>query len=69
MTTRRTPPPPPANLAELVEKDKRDRIMLCQAEIAAALRRHGCRLMAIPVITQDGRVAAQLALDVETAPA
>ena len=44
----------------LLEQDKRQRAEACLREIQAALERHRCQLQAVPGLTPDGRVVAQV---------
>ena len=36
------------------------RVKACSDEIFAVCERHGCRLVAVPMLTPDGRVVAQV---------
>ena len=40
--------------------DKMARVKACSDEIFAVCERHGCRLVAVPMLTPDGRVVAQV---------
>jgi len=42
------------------ERDRRVRV--CLADIQAALQRHGCEIVARPVITADGRIETKVEL-------
>ena len=44
--------------AALVEQDKQRRVQAAAEAVQAALREHGCDLVAVPQITPDGRVVA-----------
>lgn len=46
--------------AQLVEQDKQRRVQAVAEAAAAALREHKCDLVAVPVITPDGRITAQV---------
>lgn len=48
----------PTEAAALVERDKQRRVQAAAESVAAALREHGCDLVAVPQITPDGRVVA-----------
>lgn len=48
----------PTEAAALVEQDKQRRGQAAAEAVAAALREHGCDLVAVPQITADGRVVA-----------
>lgn len=56
---------PPPDLDALLAQDRQQRLTLCQAEIAAALRRHRCVLVAQASITPDGRITARVVLDLD----
>ena len=40
--------------------DARARVKACSDEIFQVCERHGCRLVAVPMLTPDGRVVAQV---------
>ena len=40
--------------------DARTRVKACSDEIFQVCERHGCRLVAVPMFTPDGRVVAQV---------
>lgn len=58
------PAPPGPELEQLIKADRQARIAACQEEITEALARHRCILLAVPVIEQDGRIVAKIAVDV-----
>ena len=41
-----------------IAADQQQRLEACRAEIADALRKHRCRIMAVIILTQDGRQAS-----------
>ena len=50
-----------ASKAKMVlEADRMHRMTLCSEEIAAVLKRHGCQLVAVPMLSPDGRVVARV---------
>jgi len=52
---------PPVALAQAaLAADARERVKACSDEIFAVCERHGCRLVAVPMFTPDGRVVAQV---------
>lgn len=55
----------PPDLDALLAQDRQQRLSLCQAEIAAALRRHRCILVAAASLTQDGRITTRVVLDLD----
>jgi len=46
--------------AALVEADRQRRVQAAAEAVAAALREHNCDLVAVPMITPDGRIVAQV---------
>jgi len=40
--------------------DMQARLRACSQEIVEVLERHGCQLAAVPMLTPDGRVVAQV---------
>jgi pyruvate/2-oxoglutarate dehydrogenase complex dihydrolipoamide acyltransferase (E2) component len=50
----------PVEAARLVAADKERRVQAAAKAVQAALREHECDLMAVPVITPDGRITAQV---------
>lgn len=50
----------PTEAAALVAADKERRVKAAAEAVAAALNEHECDLVAVPVITADGRIAAQV---------
>ena len=46
--------------AVLVAADQQKRAQACGEAVAAMLREHGCDLVAVPVLTPDGRITAQV---------
>lgn len=50
----------PTEAARLVAADKERRVQAAAEAVAAALREHECDLVAVPVITPDGRITAQV---------
>ena len=52
----------PVEAAALVEQDKQRRVEAAAAAVQAALREHGCDLVAVPQLTPDGRVVAVVQL-------
>ena len=50
----------PAEAAALVEADKHQRVKLAAEAVQAALAAHNCDLVAVPDITPDGRISAQV---------
>ena len=52
----------PTEAAALVEQDKARRIEAAAAAVQAALREHGCDLVAVPQLTPDGRIVAVVQL-------
>lgn len=52
----------PTEAAALVEQDKARRIEAAAAAVQAALREHGCDLLAVPQLTPDGRIVAVVQL-------
>jgi Flp pilus assembly secretin CpaC len=51
-----------SELKRMLDEDRDRRIKECNDEVTAVLERHGVQLIAVPVITNDGRIAAQPAL-------
>ena len=50
-----------ASKAKMVlEADRLHRMQVCSEEIAAVLKRHGCQLVAVPYISDDGRIGARV---------
>lgn len=47
---------------EALAADRDRRAALCAEEIRLALEAHGCQLVAVPVLTADGRVTARVEL-------
>lgn len=42
--------------------DRQARLKTCSEELAETLKRHGCQLVAVPTLTPDGRIVAQVQL-------
>ena len=53
-------PMTPAKARLFLANDRSNRMKLCSAEIAEALKRHGCQLVAVPYISDDGRIGARV---------
>lgn len=45
-----------------IEAERQARIQACAMAIQAVLNQHGCDLQAVPQITPDGRIVAQVAI-------
>lgn len=52
-------------MKQAIEKDKAERAQLCMDEIQAALKEHGCRMVATPQINAEGRIVAVVQLVAE----
>ena len=52
----------PTEAAALVEQDKQRRVQAAAEAVQAALREHGCDLLAVPQLSSDGRVVAVVQL-------
>lgn len=52
----------PKQARQALQDEQRKRLEQCQAEIDAVLKKHGCALSAQCLITQDGRIAANVVL-------
>jgi len=50
----------PEQATALVNADKQRRIKAAAEAVQAALREHNCDLVAVPMITPDGRIVAQV---------
>jgi hypothetical protein len=50
----------PTEAAKLVAADKERRVKAAAEAVAAALNANECDLVAVPVITPDGRISAQV---------
>ena len=50
----------PAKARMVLEADRQQRMKACSEEIAQVLARHGCQLVAVPMLSQDGRVVARV---------
>jgi hypothetical protein len=48
----------------MIELDRKQRLAACQAAIAAALAHHRCELAAVPALAPDGRIVANVVLQV-----
>lgn len=59
-----TDEPTPPTLQEMIELDRKQRLAACQAAIAAALAQHRCELAAVPALAPDGRIVANVVLQV-----
>ena len=44
----------------ILAADKQHRMVLCAEEIKAVLEKHGCDLVAAPMLSPDGRIVAQV---------
>jgi len=44
----------------LVGEDRNARALACYAEVMQVAEKHGCRLEAVPYVTAEGRVLAQI---------
>lgn len=65
MAAKKMPEPkldPAQSLHLMLAADRRKRTDSCQADIQAALETYRCQLVAVPVITPDGRLAANIIL-------
>ena len=51
---------PKPSLREQIEADNAQRLRAFVADYTALVERHGCDLRALPIITQDGRIDAQI---------
>jgi len=47
-------------IAAFIEKDRDERMRRCLALITQAQEETGCKLLAVPALTQDGRIAAEV---------
>jgi len=47
-------------IAAFIEKDRDERLKRCLALITQAQEETGCKLIAVPVITQDGHISADV---------
>ena len=52
----------PEQARQALEDEQRKRLEMCQKELDAVLKKHGCQLSAQLGITQDGRIAANVVL-------
>lgn len=48
-----------AALAAL-EQNEKERVEAMRKAVAAAMKEYGCEVVGVPVITQDGRIAAEV---------
>ena len=48
------------SLREQVEAENAQRLQAFVSDYTALVERHGCDLRALPIITQDGRIDAQI---------
>lgn len=46
----------------MLEQERDERLGRCDAAIAKALQEYDCRLVAVPQLTEDGRIAASVKL-------
>ena len=46
----------------ILAQDQKERLEACQAELDAVLKRHGCQLSAQVMVTNDGRIVANVVL-------
>jgi len=47
----------------LLEQERDERLRICQAQIQRVLEANGCRLVAMPQFTEDGRIVTVMRLE------
>ena len=50
------------NARRLLEQERDERLRQCNAAIAGVLQEYSCHLVAVPQLTEDGRIGASVKL-------
>jgi len=54
------PAPTPEMARHVLAEERQRRQRECQTELQVVLEKHNCQLFAVPTITRDGRVTAEV---------